>query len=82
MSDHVVDVDAWRVPMINVDTTIYWEQPPVGHWFGYRHAPLTDHEGVDLAEVDLADADCRLARSLQAMLSNDVPKLHAPETGD
>ncbi|MBW1884326.1 MAG: thioesterase family protein [Deltaproteobacteria bacterium] len=82
LRQRIVDVDAWRVPMINVDTTIYWERPPVGHWFGFRHALLTDHEGIGLAEVDLADADGRLGRSLQAMLSNDPPKLRAPETGD
>jgi len=65
-----VDVDAWRVPMINVDTTIYWERPPAGTWFGFRHALLTDREGIGLAEVDLADRDGRLGRSLQALLGN------------
>jgi hypothetical protein len=70
LRQRIVDVDAWRVPMINTDTTIYWERTPVGHWFGFRHALLTDHEGIGLAEVDLADADGRLGRSLQAMLAN------------
>jgi hypothetical protein len=73
MRQKIVDVDAWRAPMINIDTTIYWERPPVGHWFGFRHALLTDHEGIGLTEVDLADADGRLGRSLQAMLANKPP---------
>ena len=74
LRQRIVDVDAWRVPMINVDTTIYWERPPVGEWFGFRNTLLTDHEGIGLADVDLADADGRLGRSLQAMLSNKPPK--------
>ena len=73
LRQRIVDVDAWRVPMINTDTTIYWERPPVGEWFGFRHALLTDHEGIGLAEVDLADTTGRLGRSLQAMLSNAPP---------
>jgi hypothetical protein len=70
LRQRIVDVDAWRTPMINTDTTIYWERPPVGSWFGFRHALLTDHEGIGLAEVDLADTAGRLGRSLQAMLAN------------
>jgi len=70
LRQRIVDLDAWRVPMINTDTTIYWERPPVGQWFGFRHALLTDHEGIGLAEVDLADEAGRLGRSLQAMLAN------------
>jgi len=70
LRDRIVDVDTWRAPMINIDTTIYWERPPVGEWFGFRHALLTDHEGIGLAEVDLADTAGRLGRSLQAMLAN------------
>jgi hypothetical protein len=70
LRQRIVDLDAWRVPMINTDTTIYWERPPVGAWFGFRHALLTDHEGIGLAEVDLADEAGRLGRSLQAMLAN------------
>jgi hypothetical protein len=73
LRQRIVDVDAWRVQMINIDTTIYWERPPVGNWFGFRHALLTDHEGIGLAEVDLADVDGRLGRSLQAMLANELP---------
>lgn len=72
--ERIVDVDAWRVPMINTDTTIYWERPPVGAWFGFRHALLTAHEGIGVAEVDLADAEGRLGRSLQAMLANERAK--------
>jgi hypothetical protein len=74
LRQRIVDVDAWRVPMINTDTTIYWERPPVGEWFGFRHALLTDHEGIGLAEVDLADTAGRLGRSLQAMLANPQPR--------
>lgn len=70
LRERIVEVDAWRVPMINTDTTIYWERPPVGEWFGFRNALLTDHEGIGLAEVDLADAEGRLGRSLQAMIAN------------
>jgi hypothetical protein len=70
LRQRIVDVDAWRVPMINTDTTIYWERPPVGEWFGFRHALLTDDQGIGLAEVDLADRHGRLGRSLQAMISN------------
>lgn len=77
LRQRIVDVDAWRVPMINTDTTIYWERPPVGTWFGFRHALLTDHEGIGLAEVDLADEKGRLGRSLQAMLATDPPKPRA-----
>jgi len=73
LRQRIVDVDAWRVPMINTDTTIYWERPPVGDWFGFRHALLTDHEGIGLAEVDLSDTAGRLGRSLQAMLANPRP---------
>ena len=70
LRQRIVDVDAWRIPMINTDTTIYWERPPVGEWFAFRHALLTDHEGIGLAEVDLADGAGRLGRSLQAMIAN------------
>lgn len=73
LRQRIVDVDAWRVAMINTDTTIYWERPPVGDWFGFRHALLTDHEGIGLAEVDLADIQGRLGRSLQAMLATATP---------
>ncbi len=73
LRQRIVDVDAWRVPMINTDTTIYWERPPVGEWFAFRHALLTDHEGIGLAEVDLADSAGRLGRSLQAMIANQPP---------
>jgi len=73
LRERIVDVDAWRVPMINTDTTIYWERPPVGDWFAFRNALLTDHEGIGLAEVDLGDRDGRLGRSLQAMLANPRP---------
>jgi len=73
LRERIIDVDAWRVPMINTDTTIYWERPPVGEWFGFRNALLTDHEGIGLVEVDLADATGRLGRSLQAMLANAPP---------
>lgn len=73
LRERIVDVDAWRVPMINTDTTIYWERPPVGEWFGFRNALLTDHEGIGLAEVDLSDSRGRLGRSLQAMLANPLP---------
>ena len=72
LRERIVEVDAWRTAMINTDTTIYWERPPVGEWFGFRNALLTDHEGIGLAEVDLADAEGRLGRSLQAMLANPV----------
>jgi hypothetical protein len=52
----------------------------VGQWFGFRHALLTDHEGIGLAEVDLADASGRLGRSLQAMLANKPPSVRKAET--
>ena len=42
----------------------------MGEWFAFRHALLTDHEGIGLAEVDLGDQAGRLGRSLQAMLAN------------
>ena len=70
LRQRLVDVDAWRVSMINTDTTIYWERAPVGTWFGFRHALLTDHEGIGLAEVDLSDSEGRLGRSVQTMLAN------------
>jgi hypothetical protein len=73
LRESIVEVDAWRVPMINTDTTIYWERPPVGEWFAFRNALLTDHEGIGLAEVDLGDSEGRLGRSLQAMLANPRP---------
>ncbi|MFP8880340.1 MAG: hypothetical protein VCE43_13270, partial [Myxococcota bacterium] len=73
LRQRIVDVDAWRSPMINTDTTIYWERPPIGEWFGFSHALLTDHEGIGLAEVDLADTTGRLGRSLQAMLASPSP---------
>jgi hypothetical protein len=79
LRQRIVDVDAWRTSMINTDTTIYWERPPLGAWFGFRHALLTDHEGIGLAEVDLADSAGRLGRSLQAMLTNPTARLPAQE---
>jgi hypothetical protein len=69
LRQRIVDVDAWRVPMINTDTTIYWERPPVGEWFAFRHALLTDHEGIGLAEVDLGHRWGRRGRSRQALLA-------------
>lgn len=75
LRERIADVDGWRVAMINTDTTIYWERPPVGDWFGFRNALLTDHEGIGLVEVDLSDAAGRLGRSLQAMLANPRPSL-------
>lgn len=80
LRQRIVDVDAWRVPMINTDTTIYWERPPVGEWFAFRHALLTDHEGIGLAEVDLADSAGRLGRSLQAMIANQPPSPSNPQS--
>ena len=50
----IVDVDAWRVPMINTDTTIYWERPPMGAWFAFRHALLTDH-GLGVVRICLGE---------------------------
>ncbi len=83
LRQRIVDVDAWRVPMINTDTTIYWERPPVGDWFGFRHALLTDHEGIGVAEVDLSDTGGRLGRSLQAMLANPrTPESRGPGAQD
>jgi len=78
LRQRIVDVDAWRTPMINTDTTIYWERPPLGEWFGFRHALLTDHQGIGLAEVDLADTSGRLGRSLQAMVMNPNARLVSP----
>jgi len=66
--------DAWRVPLINVDTTLYWEREPVGTWFGFRHPLVTAERGTGLAEIDLADCEGRLGRAIQALLANPAPK--------
>jgi hypothetical protein len=65
---------AWRVPLINVDTTIYWERAPVGSWFGFRHPLVSAERGTGLAEIDLADSEGRLGRAVQALLANPAPK--------
>jgi hypothetical protein len=66
--------DAWRVPLINVDTSIYWERAPTGDWFGFRHSLLTAEHGNGLAEIDLADSQGRIGRALQSLLANPAPK--------
>ncbi|MAE94580.1 MAG: hypothetical protein CL910_07975 [Deltaproteobacteria bacterium] len=63
-------VDAHRVMLINTDTTLYFERPPEGAWFGFRHELLADQEGVGLAEVAQFDARGRYGRALQVLLAN------------
>ena len=66
--------DAWRVPLINVDTSVYWERAPVGAWFGFRHPLVSAARGSGLAEIDLADREGRVGRALQTLLANQPPK--------
>jgi hypothetical protein len=67
-------LEPWRVPLINVDTTIYWERAPIGDWFGFRHPLVSAERGTGLAEIDLADREGRIGRATQALLANPPPR--------
>ncbi len=68
---HQVATNRPRIMMINTDTTLYWQRPPQGDWFAFRHAMLADEDGVGIAETVLYDRAGRLGRSLQALVGNE-----------
>ena len=57
--------DAWGPPSINVDTTLYWERPPLGDWFGFRPALVTQQQLL-LAPLDSTRLSSLLARPRSA----------------
>ncbi len=63
--------DRQRVMLINTDTSLYFERPPVGEWFGFRHELVTDRHGVGVAEVTQYDVEGRWGRALQVLIAHD-----------
>lgn len=63
----LVDVGAPRRSLINTDTSLHLERPAEGSWFAFRHAFLTERDGVGLAEVTLHDERGRLGRAVQTL---------------
>ena len=59
-----------RMLLINTDTTLYFERPPEGAWFAFRHELLADQTGSGLAEVTQFDERGRYGRALQVLLRN------------
>ena len=60
--------DAWGPPSINVDTTLYWERPPLGDWFGFRPALVTQQQGIGVIDAGMSDSQGRIGRSVQSTL--------------
>ncbi|MFP6641200.1 MAG: acyl-CoA thioesterase domain-containing protein [Myxococcota bacterium] len=61
--------DSSRVPMINTDTSIQWERPPVGDRIFFRESRISDEAGIGLASVSLYDELGRLGLSTQVLLA-------------
>lgn len=57
-----------RVSLINTDTTIQWERPPVGRHIFFRDSFINDEGGIGVASVCLYDERGRLGRSTQVLL--------------
>jgi hypothetical protein len=57
-----------RVSLINTDTTIHWERPPVGRHIFFRESFINDEAGIGVASVCLYDEKGRLGRSTQVLL--------------
>ncbi len=62
--------DSPRAPLINTDTTLYWQRPPRGAHFAFRAPRISDDAGIGLAEVSLFDESSRIGSSTQALLAN------------
>ena len=56
------------VSLINTDTTIQWERPPVGKDIFFRESFINDEAGIGVASVCLYDEKGRLGRSTQVLL--------------
>ena len=53
---------------INPDLTIYLHRLPAGEWIGLDARTWPTHDGVGIADTALYDEDCRIGRSVQALL--------------
>ena len=56
--------------LINTDTTLHLERPPVGEWFAFGSGLLADQHGVGLSEVTLHDEAGRVGRAAQTLVAN------------
>ena len=54
--------------LINTDTTIQWERPPIGTQIFFRDTYIADEAGIGMASVCLYDEKGRLGRSTQVLL--------------
>ena len=61
------------VSLINTDTTIQWERPPVGEQIYFRESFINDEAGIGVASVCLYDEKGRLGRSTQVLLDQQRP---------
>lgn len=72
---HLLEPEARPLqPMINADSTLYWERLPVGEWLGLRSLLLTDRAGIGVSDVALYDVEGRFGRCLQAEMLNPRPR--------
>jgi hypothetical protein len=67
----LADVQAPRVSLINADTTLFLERPPVGDTFAFRPGAIGDRAGRGFVEVVQFDALGRVGRSAQSLLANE-----------
>ena len=63
------EMDSSRFALINTDTSIHWERPPVGKQIFFRDSRISDEAGVGLASVSLHDETGRLGLSTQVLLA-------------
>ncbi|MEE3328627.1 MAG: acyl-CoA thioesterase domain-containing protein [Myxococcota bacterium] len=61
------------VSLINTDTTIQWERPPVGRQIFFRDSFISDEAGIGVASVSLYDEKGRLGLSTQVLLDQQLP---------
>ena len=67
--------DRWiGPPVINTDTSLYWQRPPQGEWFGFRPTGVSQEQGIGIVDNALHDAQGLLGRIVQATL------IQTPET--
>ena len=67
--------DRWiGPPVINTDTSLYWQRPPQGDWFGFRPSGVSQERGIGIVDNELHDAQGLLGRIIQATL------VQTPET--
>lgn len=62
-----------RMSLINTDTTIQWERPPVGHQIFFRDSFISDEAGIGVASVTLYDEKGRVGLSTQVLLDQQLP---------